>query len=148
MSMLSSAESVMLCAMPFCWNAGFAGEEKEGMGSMPFSSLTPVSLSSTPVRLDIECEYCTRRLLGSTWHCPPSLAANRCVVSRSPLFSRRSPWCHGLMMLICCALSNTDSVQIEAPPQANTCYTARISIWKSWVGEGMRVEFVMPTRKV
>ena len=57
MSMLSSAESVTSCVMPFDWNADLAGEEKEGMGSMPFSSLTPVSLSSTPVRLDIDDEH-------------------------------------------------------------------------------------------
>ncbi len=62
MSMLSSAESVMSCDMPFDWNAGLAGEEKEGMGSMPFSSLTPVSLSSTPVRLDIEYEHGVRQV--------------------------------------------------------------------------------------
>ena len=62
MSMLSSADSVMSCDMPFGWNAGLAGEEKEGMGSMPFSSLTPVSLSSTPVRLDIDYEHKARTL--------------------------------------------------------------------------------------
>ena len=56
MSILSSAELVISCDVPFEWNAGLAGEEKEGMGSMPFSSLTPVSLSSTPVRL-LVCEH-------------------------------------------------------------------------------------------
>lgn len=55
--MLSSAESVTSCDMPFVCNAGLAGEEKEGIGSMPFSSLTPVSLSSTPVRLDTSYEH-------------------------------------------------------------------------------------------
>ena len=53
MSMLSSTELVMSCDLPFDCTAGFTGEEKEGIGSMPFSSLTPVSLSSTPVRLGI-----------------------------------------------------------------------------------------------
>lgn len=57
MSMLSSAESVMSCDMPFGFNADLTGEEKEGMGSMPFSSRTPVSLSSTPVRLDIDDKH-------------------------------------------------------------------------------------------
>ena len=60
MSMLSSTESVMSCDMPLDCIAGLAGEEKEGMGSMPFSSLTPVSLSSTPVRLVVVCEHQVR----------------------------------------------------------------------------------------
>ena len=47
----------MSCDMPLDCIAGLAGEEKEGMGSMPFSSLTPVSLSSIPVRLEIDYEH-------------------------------------------------------------------------------------------
>ena len=50
----------MSCDMPLDCIAGLAGEEKEGMGSMPFSSLTPVSLSSTPVRLVVEYEHQVR----------------------------------------------------------------------------------------
>ena len=99
MSILSSAESVTSCEMPFGWNAGLAGEEKEGMGSMPFSSLTPVSLSSTPVRLDIDYQHRVKKTTGSSCECPPSLAAKRCVVSRPPLFSRRLSRSHGLVML-------------------------------------------------
>ena len=61
MSILSSAESVMSCDVPFGCNADLAGEEKEGIGSIPFSSLTPVSLSSTPVRLDTYHKHGMRR---------------------------------------------------------------------------------------
>ena len=64
MSMLSSTELVMSCDMPVDGITGFTGEEKEGIGSMPFSSLTPVSLSSTPVRLDIGYERCVKKVLG------------------------------------------------------------------------------------
>lgn len=99
MSILSSAESVTSWDMPFGWNTDLAGEEKEGMGSMPFSSLTPVSLSSTPVRLDVDCELAVRKMFASFCYCPPSLTAKRCVVSRSPLFSRCFSWSHGLVML-------------------------------------------------
>ena len=42
----------MLCDIPLDCIAGLTGDENEGIGSMPFSSLTPGSLSSTPVRLD------------------------------------------------------------------------------------------------
>ena len=64
MSMLSSTELVMSCDMPDDCIAGFTGEEKEGIGSMPFSSLTPVSLSSTPVRLDIGYEHWCEESVG------------------------------------------------------------------------------------
>ena len=63
MSMLSSTELVMSCDMPVDGIGGFTGEEKEGIGSMPFSSLTPVSLSSTPVRLDIGYERCVKKVV-------------------------------------------------------------------------------------
>ena len=98
MSMLSSTELVMSCDMPDDCIAGFTGEEKEGIGSMPFSSLTPVSLSSRPVRLDIGYEYCVKSVLGRICNYLPSFTAKRCVVSRPPLFSRRLSWSHGLMM--------------------------------------------------
>ena len=98
-SMLSSTELVMSCDMPVDCIAGFTGEEKEGMGSMPFSSLTPVSLSSTPVRLEIGYEHCVKAVLGRICYYLPSFTAKRCVVSRRPLFSRCLPWSHGLIML-------------------------------------------------
>ena len=99
MSMLSSTELVMSCDMPVDCIAGFTGEEKEGIGSMPFSSLTPVSLSSTPVRLDIGYEHCVTKVLGKICRCLPSLTAERCVVSRPSLFSWCLSWSHSLMML-------------------------------------------------
>ena len=99
MSMLSSTELVMSCDLPFDCAAGFTGEEKEGIGSMPFSSLTPVSLSSTPVRLDIGSEHCVEEVSGRICYYLPSFTAKRCVVSRPPLFSRCLSWSHGLMLL-------------------------------------------------
>ena len=97
MSMLSSTELVMSCDTPVDCIAGLTGEEKEGIGSMPFSSLTPVSLSSTPVRLDIGYEHCVKKVSGRICYCLPSFTAKRCVISRPPLFSRCPSWSHGLI---------------------------------------------------
>lgn len=135
MSMLSSPELVMSCDMPVDCIAGLAGEEKEGMGSMPFSSLTPVSLSSTPVRLDNNHEHSVSGVSESTCDCSPSLTAKRCVVSRSPLFSWRLSWSHDFITLFALRTFNADLMKVNGVPRSNRCLTKQSCERKSSVTE-------------
>ena len=131
MSMLSSAESVTSCDIPFGWIADLAGEEKEGMGSMPFSSLIPVSLSSTPVRLNVDYERgddnIRRQLRLPTFPCGQALYSLRAlslfaVSSLEPWFGGAERLAHRPMPTQCRLVFFLRLIRVTK---------AKVSMWKN-----------------